>query len=710
MNLPVRLGILAIGALIAQGGTPAYAYSIISGGAAFASAGFTLNVDGTITGTPTTTGPVEFIAQVQDAATTVFTGTFEINVEHTLVPNAADPTPFERNYPYSYTFSVTGATGAVTWSTTGSLPTGISINSGTGELSGSPTSAAPSDYGFVVTAADAGTGDSIDIPCYVHEYGELKTTPSATHEQITVGTSLTLLKSDMGWVGGADGFSLQLNTALPAGLTYSVAPDGSVTWFATSPFASTFIQFSVVDGIGENLGLSTGFYLTGIGATISADASNALVQGTDGLLYVSTSGGATGATGATGDTGPTGATGSTGATGATGTSVTGATGATGATGGTGPTGPTGPTGATGATGAADIMQYIGDGSDGNIVLDGTTTYAGLTLTSGQYFCNRDLYANKISWSLGSTAKLSSNSFRIFCYDATNSLDFTNGFAGCLSIFGDSVGNLIAGVNASGSSGGSGGHVSAAVTIGTGSNGTSGSNGTTTTGGAGNAGAAPTAPSNGGKSNAGGKGGAGGSAGGAAAGATALTAFPFRLPTPHFFKVQSTSLLLINGGAGGSGGGGGGGTGALSGGGGGGGGAGGAVLWLGARVVTKASITGAIAANGGRGGNGAAGVGTNAGGGGGGSGGGGGVVHCVFGSVAGSGTLTITANGGDGGTGGSATGTGVVGSGGSGGDGGEVVAWNLSAGTASFATPTTGGAAGGTGTTTGGSAGTSSVTI
>lgn len=722
MNLPVRLGILAVGALIAQGGTPGYAYSIVGGASGFAAAGFTLNSDGTITGTPNSAGPVEFIAQVQDAATTVFVGTFEINVEHALVPVADDPTPFEKNYPYSYTFAVSGATGTLTWSTSGTLPHGVSIDSSTGELSGSPSSAAPDDFSFTVTVSDSGTGDSIDIPCYVHEYGELKTTASATHQQMTVGTSLTLTKGEMGWTGGIDGFSLALNTTLPAGLTYTSAPDGSATWSATQAFASTLVQFAVVDGGGYNLGLSTGFYLTAVGAFPSTDIGNALTTGGDGALFVGTGGGGatgptgptgpTGATGATGGTGATGVTGSTGATGATGATGTGATGATGATGPTGPTGATGGTGPTGATGQADILRYIGDGSDGSVTLDGSTTYTSFaTLVGGNYFLTRDLYASAIQWSVASTAKLSPNGFRIHC---SGTIDFTNAPAGGISIFGDSSGNSINGTNSVGGVGGSGGHQvsTTLISIGKGIDGSAGTSGSSAAASAATGGNASTTPGNGGKSNTGGKGGNGGTGnGGAAASGATPTPFKMRLPEPFWIRWQGSTPLQINGGAGGAGGSGGGGDGSHNGGGGGGGGAGGAMVWIGALVINKATVAGGINANGGNGGNATNGSNPgNTGGGAGGSGGGGGCVHVVCGSVTGSGTFTITANGGNGGTGGTANGTGQNGSGGSGGDGGEVVMWNLGAGTITAATPTTGGAAGASGTTTAGTGGTCSITI
>lgn len=57
---------------------------------------------------------------------------------------------------YSQTFTVTGASGAVSYAVaSGSLPGGLSLNLSSGELSGMPTTAGT--YTFEITATDAGS-------------------------------------------------------------------------------------------------------------------------------------------------------------------------------------------------------------------------------------------------------------------------------------------------------------------------------------------------------------------------------------------------------------------------------------------------------------------------------------------------------------------------------------------------------------------------
>src|SRR5207253_142975 len=54
---------------------------------------------------------------------------------------------------FSQTFTKSGILGTVTWSETGALPAGITLNSASGLLSGTPT--APGSFPITVTATDS---------------------------------------------------------------------------------------------------------------------------------------------------------------------------------------------------------------------------------------------------------------------------------------------------------------------------------------------------------------------------------------------------------------------------------------------------------------------------------------------------------------------------------------------------------------------------
>ncbi len=114
------------------------------------------NSCGCISGTPTADGSFNFTVTVTDAEARVATKSFAI----TINPN--DPritTEFlaygtvTQTYP-SVTLSATGGKSPYTWAV-GSLPAGLSLNSGTGVISGTPTT--EGTYSFTVTATDNGS-------------------------------------------------------------------------------------------------------------------------------------------------------------------------------------------------------------------------------------------------------------------------------------------------------------------------------------------------------------------------------------------------------------------------------------------------------------------------------------------------------------------------------------------------------------------------
>ena len=129
-----------------------------------------LNLDpvtGQISGTPTAQGIFGFTVQLIDSIGGIATKTLSILI------GTASPITITTlslpdgtlNQPYSQTLAATGATLPVSWSLgSGSLPTGLTLNAGTGAISGTPTALGNFAFDVVITdAAKATARKSLSI-------------------------------------------------------------------------------------------------------------------------------------------------------------------------------------------------------------------------------------------------------------------------------------------------------------------------------------------------------------------------------------------------------------------------------------------------------------------------------------------------------------------------------------------------------------------
>lgn len=281
---------------------------------------------------------------------------------------------------------------------------------------------------------------------------------------------------------------------------------------------------------------------------------------------------------------------------------------------------TGSVSAAPAWAAQNYGGILGDGSDGAVNFDGTSTVLGLVPSTGVYTLTRDIFCTTLQVGGGGTATtVLTNGWRIFHTGTA-----TVAANGTISAAGNAAATLSNNHGAGGATGtgtlGGGRPGSAGVATGTAGTGTA------------SAGVATGAPGAGGN----GSTGIGGASAGAPPGAASgwlRTPYPV-LATALF---NSSAVQRIDGGGGGSGGGG---DGTNFGGGGGGGG--GVVAMLGAALVNNGTITAA----GGNGGTPST-VATNGGCGGGGGGAGGLVLTYTLSAPTGSGSMT--AAGGNGGT-------------------------------------------------------------
>jgi Bacterial cadherin-like domain/Putative Ig domain len=217
------------------------------GGGTFSTAstlptGLSLSTGGLLSGTPTLSGTFNIVVTYTDGNGCAGTGpTYPLVIacQTISVTNPANSTGTAGS-PFSEQFTQTGAVGAPTWSVTGTLPTGITLNTSTGLLSG--TTSLTGVFPITVTATDAapnnacsgtGTTYNLTINC------QTITITNPIQNSVQSGTTLSPASD---WTFTASGI---LGTAswtidsgtLPTGITLSSAGvlSGSSTAQGTYP-------------------------------------------------------------------------------------------------------------------------------------------------------------------------------------------------------------------------------------------------------------------------------------------------------------------------------------------------------------------------------------------------------------------------------------------------------------------------------------------
>ncbi len=140
--------------LTAIGGTPPYSWSLSAG---TLPAGLTLAAaTGVILGVPTTTGTSNFTVLVTDSVSGTATKALSIVINTALAITTTSLPGGSVGAAYSGTLQATGGVQPYTWTiTSGTLPTGLTLNASTGVISGTPTTTGKSTFTVAVQDSES---------------------------------------------------------------------------------------------------------------------------------------------------------------------------------------------------------------------------------------------------------------------------------------------------------------------------------------------------------------------------------------------------------------------------------------------------------------------------------------------------------------------------------------------------------------------------
>ncbi|HEX5425950.1 MAG TPA: fibronectin type III domain-containing protein, partial [Candidatus Acidoferrales bacterium] len=220
----------------ATGGTTPYSWAVSSGSLP---AGLSLNSSsGAISGTPTTSGTSTFTVKVTDASSSTATKSLSIAVAAatpTLSVSTSSLSGGTAGTTYSASLQATGGTTPYSWAvSSGSLPAGLSLNSSSGAISGTPTTSGTSTFTVKVTDASSSTATK-SLSIAVAGVPLTITTTSVPN-----GTTNTAYSAFLYAGGGNTPYTWTISSgSLPTGVTMSTAGDISGTPTAAGAFTFT---------------------------------------------------------------------------------------------------------------------------------------------------------------------------------------------------------------------------------------------------------------------------------------------------------------------------------------------------------------------------------------------------------------------------------------------------------------------------------------
>jgi hypothetical protein len=231
------LGDVYTASLVAAGGVPPYAWTIISGSAP--PAGLAMSTSGEFTGAPTEFGAFNFTVEVTDSAASSVSGAVSIQVLNPVRIISSGAMKAAKGFPFAQQLAAAGGVPPYTWTiASGALPTGIVLNA-SGLLAGTAKSETPAAFAVTVTDSLAATATK-DLAI------EITGPLGFLTESLPGGTIASAYSQSLVTTGGLPAITFAVTAgALPPGLalnTTNGSLSGLPTLTGTFPFTVTALD------------------------------------------------------------------------------------------------------------------------------------------------------------------------------------------------------------------------------------------------------------------------------------------------------------------------------------------------------------------------------------------------------------------------------------------------------------------------------------
>ena len=215
--------------------------------------GLNLSPDGVLSGTPTASGSYSFVVLLIDSSTSTSASrsfTLAVPASPLTIATSASLPPGSVGVAYSKQISATGGAPAYAWSiSSGALPGGVGLNTSSGLLSGTPTSAGSFSFQLAVTDQAGGQATSSFMLVVT---APLIITTSAV---LPIGSPGVAYSTTLSATGGVAPYTWSISSPQPGSLPSGVTLDPSTGLLAGTPKATGSYQF--LAGVADAAGRTT---------------------------------------------------------------------------------------------------------------------------------------------------------------------------------------------------------------------------------------------------------------------------------------------------------------------------------------------------------------------------------------------------------------------------------------------------------------------